>query len=87
MAYMSGAGGQWGQRADPRPGEPRGRGYVPVLNILYIQYSTHSTHSTNCTLGMYQCSLAVGTYKEELVHNLEVGTVKFREVPFDSSKI
>ena len=29
---------------------------------------------------MYQCSLAVGTYKEELVHNLEVGTVKFREV-------
>ena len=34
---------------------------------------------------MYQCSLAVGTYKEELVHNLEVGTVKFREVPFDSS--
>ena len=30
---------------------------------------------------MYQCSLAVGTYKEELVHNLEVGTVKFREVP------
>ena len=31
---------------------------------------------------MYQCSLAVGTYKEELVHNLEVGTVKFRDVPF-----
>ena len=30
---------------------------------------------------MYQCSLAVGTYKEELVHNLEVGTVKFREIP------
>ena len=29
---------------------------------------------------MYQCSLAVGTYKEELVHNLEVGTVIFREV-------
>ena len=27
---------------------------------------------------MYQCSLAVGTYKEELVHNLEVGTVKSR---------
>ena len=30
---------------------------------------------------MYQCSLAVGTYKEELVHNLEVGTQIFREVP------
>ena len=29
---------------------------------------------------MYQCSLAVGTYKEELVHNLEVGTQIFREV-------
>ena len=29
---------------------------------------------------MYQCSLAVGTYKEELVHNLEVGTAIFREV-------
>ena len=27
---------------------------------------------------MYQCSLAVGTYKEELVHNLEVGTPKSR---------
>ena len=34
---------------------------------------------------MYQCSLAVGTYKEELVHNLEVATQIFREVPFDSS--
>ena len=34
---------------------------------------------------MYQCSLAVGTYKEELVHNLEVGTAIFREVPVDSS--
>ena len=29
---------------------------------------------------MYQCSLAVGTYKEELVHNLEVGTQIVREV-------
>ena len=31
MARMSGAGGQWGQRADPRPGEPRRRRHVPVL--------------------------------------------------------